>query len=254
MITNRELKGKNWFYSYVHIVRNRGFGGLYSGIRAALGFTIVPMSLSFLFGVPETLIYRCMLDEGIVSKGSPSIGIMSALTTVVVAHKVLAQEGIGSMLRYGQLSCFQVIPGFCSFLCARTLLWCVLGDSKARKRQLQRRREILEEHWRVTKVDTSIPIPQSPPAVSPVSRSPCIIKENSHKSKPSPPPSAEIATDPHPHPASPPRGKGMDPVIRVGLNPVPDQAFNPFIIPSSSLVGELPPISFLKHTKNHLVS
>lgn len=186
MITDRELKGKNWFYSYVHIVRNRGFGGLYSGTRAALGFAIVPMSLSFLFGVPETLIYRCMLDEGIVSKGSPGIGVMSALTTVVVAHKVLTQEGIGSMLRYGQLSCFQVIPGFCSFLCARTLLWFVLGDSKARKRQLQRRREILEEHWRVTK-DTGIPpIPHSPPAVTPVSISPFIIKEHSHKSKPSP--------------------------------------------------------------------
>eukprot|EP00596_Hydrurales_sp_CCMP1899_P000700 CAMPEP_0119053284 /NCGR_PEP_ID=MMETSP1177-20130426/74338_1 /TAXON_ID=2985 /ORGANISM="Ochromonas sp, Strain CCMP1899" /LENGTH=519 /DNA_ID=CAMNT_0007033207 /DNA_START=887 /DNA_END=2443 /DNA_ORIENTATION=+ len=123
MITIGELKGKNWFYSYVDVVRRRGFGGLYSGIRAALGFTIVPFSLSLLFGVPETLIYRCMLDEGVVPPGGHSIGIMSALTTVVVAHKVLTQEGIGSMLRYGKLSAYQIVPGFFTFLCARTLVW-----------------------------------------------------------------------------------------------------------------------------------
>jgi hypothetical protein len=33
MITNPELNGQNWMYSYVHIVSRSGFGGLYSGIR-----------------------------------------------------------------------------------------------------------------------------------------------------------------------------------------------------------------------------
>lgn len=33
MVTNPELRGQNWMYSYVHIVSRSGFGGLYSGIR-----------------------------------------------------------------------------------------------------------------------------------------------------------------------------------------------------------------------------
>lgn len=128
MITNPELNGQNWMYSYVHIVSRSGFGGLYSGIRclhstalysvswiilnrveifppfdalsypipfyllswrcflhlptssslsfllycvylrAAIGATLIPFPHSFLFGMTETVLYRCMLDQ--VSSGN----------------------------------------------------------------------------------------------------------------------------------------------------------------------------------------
>jgi hypothetical protein len=46
------------------------------------------------------------------------------------------------LFRYGFLTTAQLLPGFASFVCARTLLFLAFGSSRQRCNQIERRREV----------------------------------------------------------------------------------------------------------------
>jgi hypothetical protein len=72
---------------------------------------------------------------------------MYSLIYRLVYSLIYSLNSNSGRFRYGMLTTAQVIPGFIAFLGARALLWMVLGDSKTRTRQFNRRKEILEEYW-----------------------------------------------------------------------------------------------------------
>ena len=70
----------------------------------------------------ETIVYRCMLEQGTMPYDVDQMGIFSFLTSVVAAHRVLEQEGVSGMIRYGLLTGVQLVPGFLAFLTTRMLV------------------------------------------------------------------------------------------------------------------------------------
>ena len=45
-------------------------------------------------GIAETIVYRCVLEQGTMPYDVDQMGIFSLLTSVVAAHRVLEQEGV----------------------------------------------------------------------------------------------------------------------------------------------------------------
>ena len=48
----------------------------------------------------ETIVYRCVLEQGTMPYDVDQVGVLSLLTSVVAAHRVLEQEGISGTLRF----------------------------------------------------------------------------------------------------------------------------------------------------------
>jgi hypothetical protein len=77
--------------------------------------------LSFSDYVIDTycLLLSCDVSLQGVAPGREAVGRLSVLTSVVVGHSVLVNEGPVSMFRYGILTACQVIPGFVTFVSAK---------------------------------------------------------------------------------------------------------------------------------------
>lgn len=140
MLHNPRLRGQNWVFSSLSILSTAGIRGLYSGLRTSTGFSLLPISSIFLFGISETIIYRSMTWVG-RSQDDRSGGLLS------VAQTIVKNDGIAGLLQYGLLTTIQIAPGFAAFIATRSLLWLFLGSSLQRKGQYSRRIQILEEFW-----------------------------------------------------------------------------------------------------------
>ena len=150
---------QNWLSTVVEIAAKRGsLYILFRGLRSVIAACLVPYDFSILgFGVVEMLLYRRMTrpiveDElSDIKERSLDANIYTStrvLTTgtrglLMEAQGMTMRHGVSSMLVYSVMSCFLYLPGLCNFMAARGLLFLVTGPSATRRRQLIRRKELV---------------------------------------------------------------------------------------------------------------
>ena len=126
----------------------------FRGLRSSLTSALVPISPFMMLGLAEIVLYRRILGHtgsgeplalsGGSGRGGASVGTPSAS----IIHDIITKEGgYSSLLRYGYLTCLQLIPGFLSFVGFRGTLWFIFGSTKQRQRQRQWRLKRLKEFW-----------------------------------------------------------------------------------------------------------
>ena len=154
-VRNSEFRGYSPLYSYFVLVSRQGFRrGLFTGLRSAMfvafaSASVAPLSPAVFCGVPEMIMYRCILrrseldsdstlaSASVTSPGpgpGPGSGSGSGSgsrssaglagteyqdTTggiVSVAKYLLNRHGVLSLLNYGYLTALQLAPGLITFV------------------------------------------------------------------------------------------------------------------------------------------
>jgi hypothetical protein len=112
-----DIAGETSLRSFVTILAREGKWALYAGVRSKIVSTAlycaIPLSMTSLFGLYETVFYRSALSsEGCVSIGKEFCG--NGLLQVL--RSIVNREGYFNLVRYGLLSTLQIGPGFVSFV------------------------------------------------------------------------------------------------------------------------------------------
>lgn len=154
---------QNWISTVLEIAAKRGsIYILFRGLRSVIAASLIPYDFSFLgFGVVETLLYRRMtrpivedelsdikersLDANIDIYTSTRVLTTGTRGLLMEAQGMTMRHGVSSMLVYSAMSCFLYLPGLCNFMAARSLLFLVTGPSATRRRQLKRRKELVQK-------------------------------------------------------------------------------------------------------------
>jgi hypothetical protein len=110
----------SWIQSCLNIISKEGFKSLYVGVRSSVGaavlYNTLPISMTSLFGVYETLIFRRVLSPLGCSFANK---IFSGTSFSLILRSMISREGYSSLFRYGILSTIQIAPGFASVIISR---------------------------------------------------------------------------------------------------------------------------------------
>ena len=110
----------SWIQPCLNIISKEGFKSLYVGVRssvsAAVLYNTLPISMTSLFGIYETLILRRVLSAPGCFFANK---IYSGTSFSLILRSMLSREGYSSLFRYGIMSSIQIVPGFASFIISR---------------------------------------------------------------------------------------------------------------------------------------
>jgi Mitochondrial carrier protein len=114
------LAKENWIRSYFNIVSREGVSSLYNGVRISFGaamlYSAVPLSMTGLFGLYESVFLRRIISQaGCLSAGKSFSGDSFSL----ILRSMVSMEGYMSLFRYGVFCTLQILPGFVTFVCSR---------------------------------------------------------------------------------------------------------------------------------------
>lgn len=122
--------------------------------RVATFFSLMPFSPLYLFGIAETITYKCMVGVSKTIDYSPItkevIGQANTKKLEITHYRNLVNtilrddNMLMGLFRYGFLTTAQILPGFASFVCARAVLFLAFGSSRQRCNQLEHRREVFD--------------------------------------------------------------------------------------------------------------
>lgn len=115
-----DIAGETLLRSCVMILAREGRWALYAGVRSkicsAALYCAIPLSMTSLFGLYETVFYRSALSfEGCASVAKE----FSGDSLLQVLRSIVNREGYFNLFRYGLLSTLQIGPGFVSFVGTR---------------------------------------------------------------------------------------------------------------------------------------
>jgi len=103
---------------------------LFVGFRSSIAFGFIPCSPFYLFGIAETIKYRCMLGVGRLANDTTG-GILS-----VTKHILENNGGFGKLLQYGCMTCVHIIPSFVSFIIIKGIFAYAIGPDSIRNAQI----------------------------------------------------------------------------------------------------------------------
>lgn len=63
MVKYPMYRGRSWLYAYFRIVAEKGFPGLYRGLKSRLVFNILPISPFYYWGIADSIVYRRILGQ-----------------------------------------------------------------------------------------------------------------------------------------------------------------------------------------------
>ncbi len=142
MLYEKTLNATNWVTALLTMIHRKGIKSLFAGFRSSVVFGLIPYSPFYLFGIAETITYRCMLGVGRLANDTTG-GVLSVTKYILDNH-----GGFGKLLQYGCMTCAQIVPSFVSFIVMKGIFAYTLGPDTIRKAQIISRKKILHDYWR----------------------------------------------------------------------------------------------------------
>lgn len=142
MLYDKALNASNWVTALLTMIHRKGITSLFAGFRSSVIFGLIPYSPFYLFGIAETVTYRCMLGVGRLANDTTG-GVLSVTKYILDNH-----GGFGKLLQYGFATCAHIVPSFASFLVMKGIFAYTLGPDTIRKTQIISRQKILHDYWK----------------------------------------------------------------------------------------------------------
>jgi hypothetical protein len=142
MLYDQTLNATNWLTALLTMIHRKGIKSLFAGFRSSVVFGLVPYSPFYLFGIAETITYRCMLGVGRLANDTTG-GVLSVTKYILDNH-----GGFGKLLQYGCMTCTHMVPSFISFIVMKGIFAYTIGPDTIRKAQIISRKKVLYDYWK----------------------------------------------------------------------------------------------------------
>jgi len=142
MLYDQTLNATNWLTALLTMIHRKGIKSLFAGFRSSVVFGLVPYSPFYLFGIAETITYRCMLGVGRLANDTTG-GVLSVTKYILDNH-----GGFGKLLQYGCMTCTHMVPSFISFIVMKGIFAYTIGPDTIRKAQIISRKKVLHDYWK----------------------------------------------------------------------------------------------------------